>query len=123
MNIRGLDYKDYFNKAFNQNEEFKKGLEEKSEVIAKIYKNEKAENYFDKNKEWKKQEFIKLVNDALSKDRLKVESEIHEFFGDNIIKIVDTVTGKIVSEVPSKALLDMVAEFCKNAGILIDEKA
>lgn len=123
MNIRGIDYRDYFIKAFNQNDELKQQLNEKSEIIARIYKNEKSENYQGEEREKKPEEFIELVNDVLKRGNLKIESEIHEFFKDTIIKVVDEVTGEIVSEVPSKALLDMVAEFCKNAGILIDKKA
>lgn len=123
MNIRGLDYRDYFIKAFNQNEDLRNELDEKSEVIAKIYSNEKTENYRGEDREKKQEDFLRIVNDILGKENLKVESEIHDFFGDNIVRVVDDITGELVSETPSKTILDMMAKLCEMSGVLIDKRA
>jgi Uncharacterized flagellar protein FlaG len=51
------------------------------------------------------------------------EYEIHEKLNDIMIKIVDDKTGQVISEIPSKKILDMIAKFCEMAGIIVDKKA
>lgn len=40
-----------------------------------------------------------------------------------IMKVVDNDTHKVVNEIPSKKILDMVAQFCEMAGLILDKKA
>lgn len=40
-----------------------------------------------------------------------------------VIKIVDNKTQEVVKEIPPKKILDMVAEMCRLAGVIFDEKA
>ncbi|MDD3223530.1 MAG: flagellar protein FlaG [Clostridium sp.] len=40
-----------------------------------------------------------------------------------IMKVVDNDTNKVINEIPSKKILDMVAQFCEMAGLMLDKKA
>jgi flagellar protein FlaG len=39
-----------------------------------------------------------------------------------IMKVVDNNTHKVINEIPSKQVLDMVAQFCQMAGLILDKK-
>lgn len=51
------------------------------------------------------------------------EYAFHDKLKDVMIKIVDDKTGAVVSEIPSKKILDMIAKFCEMAGIFVDKRA
>ena len=39
-----------------------------------------------------------------------------------IMKVVDNDTNKVVNQIPSKQVLDMITDFCNLAGLLIDRR-
>ncbi|KEI16204.1 flagellar protein FlaG [Clostridium haemolyticum] len=69
-------------------------------------------------------ESIKKLNKFLEGEKTHLEYERHEVFKNQfIVKIVDNNTKKVIKEIPPKKILDMVAEICKLAGIIVDKKA
>lgn len=67
---------------------------------------------------------VDKINKLLEDKSTHVEYESHDLFKhDIIIKIVDNKTNQVVSEVPPRKLLDMVAKLCEIAGIFINQKA
>ena len=65
---------------------------------------------------------VKKLNKFLEIEKTHAEYGVHKELGTIMIKIVDDDTKKVVLEVPSEKILDMVASMCENAG-LIDKKA
>lgn len=39
-----------------------------------------------------------------------------------IMKVIDNNTNKVINQIPSKQILDMVAQFCEMAGLILDKK-
>lgn len=66
---------------------------------------------------------VEKMNDLLDGNNTHVEYEVHDKFKDIMVKIVDNNTKQIISEIPSKKLLDMVAKLCEMAGLFVDQKA
>ena len=86
------------------------------------------ENIIDEvNKEVKEKdikESIKKLNRFLEGEKTHLEYERHEVFKNQfIVRIVDSNTKKVIREIPPKKILDMVAEICKLAGVIVDKKA
>ncbi|KEI10683.1 flagellin [Clostridium sp. K25] len=68
-------------------------------------------------------EAINKINDYLKEEDTHIEYETYEGFKNQfIIKIVDDVTKEIIKEIPPKKILDLVAEICKLAGVIMDKK-
>ena len=65
---------------------------------------------------------VKKLNKFLEDDKTHAEYSIHKELGTTMIKIVDDDTKKVILEVPSEKILDMVASMCEQVG-LIDKKA
>lgn len=65
----------------------------------------------------------KKLDSVISDFGVHSEYEIHNKLKDIMIKIVDNKTGEVISEIPSKKILDMIAKFCEMAGIIVDKKA
>lgn len=90
-------------------------------------KSEKKENE-EKNQnrnEYNKKDLdkaVKKLNKFLEDDRTHAEYSVHKDLGTIMIKIIDEDTNKVILEVPSKKILDMVASMCKEVGLL-DKKA
>ncbi|WP_242850458.1 flagellar protein FlaG [Clostridium botulinum] len=80
-----------------------------------------------KNKEVKEKdikESIKKLNKFLQGEKTHLEYERHDVFKNQfIVKIVDNKTKKVIKEIPPKKILDMVAEICRLAGVIVDKKA
>ncbi|KEH98113.1 flagellar protein FlaG [Clostridium massiliodielmoense] len=69
-------------------------------------------------------EAVNKINDYLKGEDTHIEYETYEGFKNQfIIKIVDNITKKTIKEIPPKKILDMVAEICRLAGVIVDEKA
>ncbi|KGM93163.1 flagellar protein FlaG [Clostridium botulinum] len=69
-------------------------------------------------------EAVNKINDYLKGEDTHIEYETYEGFKNQfIIKIVDNVTKKTIKEIPPKKILDMVAEICRLAGVIVDKKA
>ena len=66
---------------------------------------------------------VDKVNKYLEGEKTHVEYEVYNKFNTVTIKFVDNDTGKVLSEVPPKKILDMIADFCQMAGIILDKKA
>ncbi len=67
---------------------------------------------------------VNKLNKFLQGENTHIEYERHEIFKNQfIIKIIDNKTKEVIKEVPPKKILDMVAEICKLAGVIVDKKA
>lgn len=65
----------------------------------------------------------KKLDSVVSDYGVHAEYEMHDKLKDIMIKIIDDKTGQVISEVPPKKILDMIAKFCEMAGIIVDKKA
>lgn len=67
---------------------------------------------------------VNKLNKFLQGENTHLEYERHKVFKNQfIVKIIDNKTKEVIKEVPSKKILDMVAEICKLAGVIVDKKA
>ena len=66
---------------------------------------------------------VDRLNKFVETDNVRVEYDIHPQFKDIMIRIVDKKTGDVITEVPPKKILDMVAKMCELAGMIFDKKA
>ncbi|MCD3244473.1 flagellin [Clostridium botulinum C] len=74
-------------------------------------------------REDKLKDAINEINNYLKGEETHIECETYEGFKNQfIIKIVDNVTKEIIKEIPPKKILDLVAEICKLAGVIMDKK-
>lgn len=79
----------------------------------------------EKRKEYNKEELENVVgklNELLEHETSHAEYSIHKDFGTIMIKIVEDKSKKVILEIPSEKVLDMLARMCKNMG-LFDRKA
>lgn len=94
-----------------------------------VLKNENIDkDMSDKSKNDKSEKDIKSAVNKLNKflqgENTHIEYERHKVFKNQFtIKIVDNKTKEVIKEVPPKKILDMVAEICKLAGVIVDKKA
>jgi len=65
----------------------------------------------------------KKLDNVVSDYGVHAEYEVHDVLKDVMIKIIDDKTGQVISEIPPKKILDMIAKFCEMAGIIVDKKA
>ncbi|MBU3186002.1 carbon storage regulator CsrA [Clostridium estertheticum] len=63
------------------------------------------------------------INKFLEGEGTHLQYEKHDVLNQMIIKVIDNNTNQVLSEIPSKKILDMVAKMCEMAGILVDKKA
>ena len=74
-----------------------------------------------------KEQDLKKAVDRLNKfvetDNITVEYDIHPQFKDIMVKIIDKKTGDVITEVPPKKILDMVAKMCELTGVIFDKRA
>lgn len=66
---------------------------------------------------------VEKLDKLLEGDRAHVEYDVHDKFGDLMIKIVDDKTKEVIMELPPKKVLDLVAKLCEMAGVVFDKKA
>lgn len=66
---------------------------------------------------------VDRLNKFVETDNITVEYDIHPQFKDIMVKIIDKKTGDVITEVPPKKILDMVAKMCELAGVIFDKKA
>lgn len=52
----------------------------------------------------------------------RLEFSIHDATKEIMVKVIDTESDKVIREIPSEKILDMVAHLWQVAGILVDEK-
>jgi flagellar protein FlaG len=66
---------------------------------------------------------VSKINKILEGEGTHVQYEKHDVLNQMIIKVIDNDTNEVISEIPSRKILDMVAKMCEMAGILVDKKA
>ena len=66
---------------------------------------------------------VDRLNKFVETDNITVEYDIHPQFKDIMVKIIDKKTGDLITELPPRKILDMVAKMCELAGIIFDKKA
>jgi len=67
---------------------------------------------------------VDKLNKFLQGEDTSLKYEQHDKFKNAfVIKIIDNKTKQVIREIPPKKILDMVAEMCKLAGVIFDEKA
>lgn len=67
---------------------------------------------------------VKVMNDLLKDKSTHIEYEQDKNFKQvMIMKVVDNDTRKVINQIPSKDILDMVAQFCEMAGLIVNKKA
>ncbi|QGU95057.1 flagellin [Clostridium bovifaecis] len=104
---------------------------ENQQVKLPVAENEKSSNEMEHGRERYKnaseddiKKAVNKLNKFLQGEATHVEYERHDKLKNEfVIRIVDNNTREVVKEIPPKKILDMVAEMCKLAGIIVDEKA
>lgn len=71
----------------------------------------------------------RLVRDAVDKANRQmmaretsIQFEAYDRTNDVIVRVIDTNTKEVIREIPSKKILDMVANMLEMAGLLVDER-
>ncbi|SHK01041.1 flagellar protein FlaG [Tepidibacter formicigenes] len=67
-------------------------------------------------------EAIEKSNKELLGTNSHLKFSIHEKTKEIVVKIVDNETKKVIKEIPSEKILDMVADMCERAGIFVDKR-
>jgi len=65
---------------------------------------------------------INKANKQMMSRDTSLQFEPYDRTGDMIVRIIDTNTKEVIREIPSKKILDMVANMLEMAGLLVDEK-
>ena len=69
---------------------------------------------------------VRMAVDKANKQMMSRETslqfEAYDRTGDMIVRIIDTNTKEVIREIPSKKILDMVANMLEMAGLLVDER-
>lgn len=69
------------------------------------------------------QEVLEKLNIFLNALEVQMKFSIHEGTGQVIVRVMNTVTGKVIREIPPQRILDMVAKMMEMVGVLLDERA
>lgn len=67
-------------------------------------------------------EAVEKATKAVEWANRRFEYSVHEKTKDIMIKVVDSETGEIIREIPPEKILDLVANLCEIAGLIIDER-
>ncbi len=107
-----------------------KGIDNKelSNMLSKEKVEKDKNNGNSKIQEMDEHNLIKLIEEAnrsVKTYNRKLEFSIHEATKEIMVKVIDTSEeeDKVIREIPSEKILDMVAKLWEVAGILVDEKA
>lgn len=65
---------------------------------------------------------VDKANKQMSTREVSIQFEAHEVMNEMIVRIIDKSTKEVIREIPSKKILDMVANMLEMAGLLVDEK-
>lgn len=129
MVIKGMENNSIQNNASMSNYYSDNASVANSDKVVKVTNEtqvgDKKENNKDTNEGYTKKDVEKAVNKLnkfLEDDATHAEYSIHKDLGTMMIKVIDDKTQKVLLEVPSKKVLDMIASMCKSFGI-IDKKA
>jgi flagellar protein FlaG len=75
------------------------------------------------NNELEVKNAVGKINKVLEGSGSHLQYEKHDVLNQMIIKVIDNNTNEVITEIPSKKILDMVAKMCEMAGILMYKKA
>lgn len=89
-----------------------------------LSKDKNSDNNQDNSKVDKKDidKAVNTLNKFLEPEKTHAEYSVYKELGTIMIKIIDDKSKKVLLEVPSEKILNMVASMCEQAG-LIDKKA
>lgn len=65
---------------------------------------------------------VEKANKQLSMRKSTLEFSVHDRLNEVMVKVIDTETKKVIREIPSEKILDMMANMLEMAGLLVDEK-
>jgi flagellar protein FlaG len=68
------------------------------------------------------QELVNETNQLFKLTKKNVKVQVHESLNSNYVQILNSETDQVISEIPAKKFLNMVAKFQEAVGIIIDEK-
>jgi flagellar protein FlaG len=69
------------------------------------------------------QKSIEKMLKILEGDSTSLKFDIHKDTNTIMVKVIDNETQKVVREIPSEKILDMIASIWKLVGIIVDKKA
>lgn len=103
------------------------GFEMKStgDQSSKEEKNTKTVTANVSEKKYSKQEIEKEIdslNEFLKGSSTHLKFQLHEKLGEYYVQVVNDHSDEVIREIPSKKILDMVAQMYEMVGILVDEK-
>ena len=67
-------------------------------------------------------EELKKMNDRLTNKNINLEFKMHQRTHRIYVEMVDKTTKKVVKEIPSKKMLDMIGRIWDEMGIAVDKK-
>lgn len=91
--------------------------------ISDIQNLEQKQNF--ESKEGDEHDVIQAIEKANKHIKVydrRLEFSIHDSTKQIMVKVINTDTDKVIREIPSEKILDMVAHLWEVAGILVDEK-
>lgn len=65
---------------------------------------------------------VDKANKQMAAREVSLQFEAHDVMNEMIVRIIDKNTKEVIREIPSKKILDMVANMLEMAGLLVDEK-
>lgn len=68
------------------------------------------------------QKSIEKMLKTLEGDSTSLKFEVHKATNTIMVKVIDNETQKVIREIPSEKILDMVASIWKLVGIIVDKK-
>lgn len=131
MDVKGISHERQNNLGTISNNAIESKSINESVEIQPVFQNEaisREVNHGSAKQDSIQEKDIKKAVDKLNKflegESTYVEYERHEKLKNQfVVKIVNNKTKEVIKEIPSKKVLDMVAEMCKLAGVIFDEKA
>ena len=67
-------------------------------------------------------ETVEAINQFLEPQRTSLKFDMHEDLQKMYVSIVDSTTGDVLKEIPSKKLLDMYASMAENMALFVDRR-
>lgn len=125
VNAVAKNINQYNESNMNKNMSVNKEVEKTSTTDDEFSKDANSNKDINSNKKLDEKDIgnaVKKLNKFLEAEKTHAEYGVHKELGTIMIKIVDDNSKKVVLEIPSEKILDMVASMCENAG-LIDKKA
>jgi flagellar protein FlaG len=81
------------------------------------------ENQSNKNDEKKRlEEIVKGLNEFLQPRHTSLKFQLHEKLNEYFCQVIDDKTKEVITEIPSKKLLDAYAIMAEQLGFIIDKK-